>query len=225
MNPVCVSTWGDSRKFFHAFMETSRRHGIEPQNADPNVWPGNDWKTIEWWRKSAAQAEYVRSHPEYTHFLFCDSYDVVFASGWEEIMDKFERFDSPLVWSAECYPWPAVDQASLYPETPHRCKYLNAGFWMGTHDAALAMITDIESIAKLRIQCDQGIAVDMFLSKRHPIALDTACSICFCCNLDSQSFLDFSGSRIKTTDTGEVPCLFHGNSNADLNRIISHIST
>lgn len=223
MKVACVSTWGDERKFFGAFMETAKRHGIEPQNADHDVWPGDDWQTIPWWKKSTAQAKYVREHPEYDIFMLVDSYDVVFAAGWDEILKKYDRFKSPIVWAAECYPWPKVEQAPLYPGTPHRCKYLNAGFWISTREAALGVLADIEKTSALRLQCDQGIAVDLFLLGGHPIVLDTACSLCFCCNIDSQNYLDFSGKRLKTTDTGEEPCLFHGNGNSDLRKIIAHI--
>lgn len=222
MNVACVSTWSlPGQKYFDAFLATATKHDIEPHNADPNFWPGTSWKDKEWFRKSEAQAKFVRDHIDrYSHFMFCDSYDVVFAAGWREIIEKYERIGSPVVFAAECCPWPKAEQAMLYPETPHRCKYLNAGFWMGKGHSVMGLLEDIEAIAKKRDQCDQGIAVDAFLSKRHPIALDTTCSICFCCNLDSLSYLDLSGSRPKTKDTEEEPCLFHGNGNSPILGVI-----
>lgn len=224
MKPVCVSTWGDSRKYFDSFLETAHRNGIEPVNADNAIWPGTTWQDIEWFRKSQAQARFVREHiNDFTHFMFTDSYDVVFAAGWDEIIEKYERYDSPIVFASECWPWPQELQADLYPKTPHRCKYLNAGMWIGTASAAMALLTDIEAVAAKRIQCDQGIAVDAFLSGRHPINLDTSCSLCFCCNIDSLKYLDLNG-RPKTTDTGEEPCMFHGNGGSDLSGIIGALN-
>lgn len=221
MKPVCVSTWGDRRKYFDAFMATAKQHGIEPQNADGNVWPGQDWKTIEWFRKSEAQARFCRENQDkYTHFMFTDSYDIAFAAGWDEILEKYERLQSPVVFGAECCPWPKEEQVTLYPPTPHRCKYVNAGFWMGATEAAMKLLETIEAKAKLRIQCDQGIVVDAYLSRQHPIALDTACSLLFCCNLNSLDFLDMTGNRPRTIDTGEQPCMFHGNGNSPLLRVI-----
>lgn len=218
-NPVCVSTWGQPQKYFTAFMESARRCGIEPQNADPEQWPGADWQTIEWFRKTRAQYRFVREHPEYTHFLFCDSYDVICAAGWQEIIRKYCAL-GPIVFGAESYPWPKVEQAPLYPETPHRCKYLNAGFWMAHRAAAEAFLADIAAIAEKREQCDQGICVDAFLAQRHPIVLDTKCSLLFCMNVGSGAFLDYSGARPRTTDTGEEPCFFHGNGASDLTPVI-----
>lgn len=222
MNKPChVSTWGDSRKYFDAFIRSANRCGLHPQNADPEVWPGADWQTIEWHRKTRAQFQFVWEHRnDYTHFCFTDSYDIICAAGWDEILAKFEAYKSPIVFGAESFPWPKVEQAPLYPETPHRAKYLNAGFWMGTSDAAYEFLKDIHEIAAKREQCDQGICVDAFLSKRHPIVLDTSCSLLFCMNVDSPNFLNTTGHRPKTTDTGEEPCFIHGNSNANLTEVL-----
>jgi len=221
MKPVLVSTWGPTpKKYLLAFFDTAKRQGLEPQNFDNTDWPGADWTTIPWYRKSEGQARFVRENADkYTHFIFTDSYDVVFAAGMDEIMEKFERLKSPIVFASECYCWPNLEQAALYPPSIHRCKFLNAGMWIATTEAALPFTEELAAIASKREQDDQQIVVNMFLSNRHPIKLDTACSLCFCCNMDSLSYLDLSGPRPKTTDTGEEPALFHGNGASRLEEI------
>lgn len=220
MRPACISTWHEPTKYFGEFLATSAKHGIKVHNADDSKWEGATWKEIPWWKKSAAQARFVRDNfNKYSHFIFVDAYDVCFAAGLDEIVIKYEAIGAPIVFGAECYPWPDQAQAPLYPETPHRCKYLNAGFWMGSGPPLLDFITELETSAAKGERCDQGIAVDMFLSKRHPMAIDTKCSICFCCNMNSHEFLDVSGDRPKTTDTGEQPCLFHGNGASPLPKL------
>jgi len=222
MNPVCVSTWKepDGDRHFGSFIASARRVGIEPKNADQNIWPHN-----EFFRKTAAQAGFARNNiNRYTHFLFCDSYDVLFSAGWDEIMPKFDKLKSPIVFGTECHPWPKAEQASLYPSTEHRCKYVNAGFWMGESFAVMSLLNELESTAARREQCDQGIMVDIFLSRSHPIILDTACSLLFCCNLNSLEYLDLTqGRRPTTKDSFEQPCLFHGNGGSDLGRILSSL--
>jgi hypothetical protein len=220
MNPCAVSTWFGRDKYFDAFMATSKKHGIDVQNADPEFWPGTSWQDKHWFRKTEAQYRFTVDHPEFTHFMFTDSYDVVFAAGWPEIMEKYVALNSPLVFAAECYPWPDTKQAELYPPTEHRCKYLNAGFWMGEASAAREFLRDASTIAGKREQCDQGIFVDLFLTKKHPMKLDTACSICFCCNMDSLNYMELRDGRPTCIDTGEKPCLFHGNGNAPLLEVI-----
>lgn len=221
MKACHVSTWGDDRKYLNYFLKSAHRNGLEPQNADPEVWPGDDWRTIEWHRKTRAQYRFVREHRgEFDVYAFTDSYDIICAAGWDEILAKFEALDSPIVFGAESFPWPKQAQASLYPETPHRCRFLNAGMWIGYADAALKFLADISVIAEKREQCDQGICVDAFLQQRHPIKLDTACSLLFCMNVNSPEFLDLSGARPRTTDTGEEPAFFHGNGNSSLQGVI-----
>lgn len=225
MKPVCVSTWSDERKYFKSFISTANKYGIKPQNADPKLWPGSDWKTIEWFRKSEAQVRFVREHAsEYTHFMFTDSYDIVFAAGWDEIMFKYLEYKSPIVFGAECYPWPYVERKEEFPTTPFRCRYLNAGFWMGETDAVLEFANALSMEASKRERCDQGIAVDMFLSGKYPIKLDNDCRLLHCCNMDSLNFLSFANGRIVNTETGKNPCLFHGNGNSDLSNVISWIN-
>lgn len=226
MKPVLVSTWGPSpKKYLGAFLDTAKRQGMEPQNFDDTDWPGADWTTIPWYKKSEGQARFVRENADkYSHFIFTDSYDVVFAAGFDEIIGKFDRLDAPIVFAAECYPWPDQGQASLYPQTPHRCNFLNAGMWIATAKAALPFTRDLAEIAARREKCDQGIVVDMFLAKKHPIELDRTCSLCFCMNIDSPSYLDLSGARPKTKDTGEEPALFHGNGGSSLTEICAKIA-
>lgn len=226
MNPVLVSTWGSPKKYLFAFFDTCKRNGLDPFNFDNTDWPGADWTEIPWYKKSEGQARFVRENASrYSHFLFTDSYDVVFAAGWPEIMRKFEAFNSPIVFAAECYPWPDQSLAASYPSTPHRCKYLNAGMWLATAEAAIPFTQELAEIAARREKCDQGIVTDMFLSKKHPIVLDTACSLCFCCNMDSLSYLDLTtGNRPTTKDTGEQPCLYHGNGASDLRGICAVIA-
>lgn len=219
MKACHVSTWADRRKYLDHFLKSAHRNGLEPQNADPEVWPGTDWRDIPWHRKTRAQYEFVKAN-DADIYLFTDSFDVICAAGWDEILAKFEAYDSPIVFGAESYPWPKPEQASLYPATEHRCKYLNAGFWCATADAAEAFLADIAAIAEKREQCDQGICVDAFLQQRHPIKLDTKCSLLFCLNVNSPEFLDLSGTRPMTKDTGEQPCFCHGNGNASLQGVI-----
>lgn len=221
MNPVCVSTWHlDGAKHFAAFMATAKRNGIDPQNADSSRWEGRDWKEIPWHKKTDAYLKFAKEHrSDFSHFMFVDSYDILFAAGWWEIMQKYEKAGASLVIGAECYCWPNLDLAGQYPETPHRCKYLNAGFWMGTSSTAIWFLEECVRRRKPG-QDDQSLMVDVFLhANTSPglIALDTACSLLFCCNMNSLDFLELKDGRPTCKDTGEKPCLFHGNGSSPLN--------
>lgn len=221
MKPVAVSTWFKPSKYFEDFQRTAKKNGLDVQNCDNTDWGGMDWRQIQWWKKTEAQHRYVKEHPEFSHFMFTDSLDVVFAAGWEEIVPKYEGYNSPIVFGTESYCWPKQEQAKLYPETPFRSKYVNAGFWMGERSAALAFLEEASKRAATHTQCDSGIFVDMFLSGQYPIKLDNCCSLLFCCNMDSLNFLEpTQGGRPICKDTGQTPCVFHGNGSSPLNKVI-----
>lgn len=202
-------------------MATARRHGIEPQNAEDSRWEGRDWTEIPWHRKTDGYLKFARENQgKFSHMMFVDSYDVVFAAGWDEIMEKFMRHRVPIVMGAECYCWPNLELASRYPETPNRCRFLNAGFWMATDSFALWMLEECVKRRKPG-QDDQSLLVDIFLNTNPSwIRLDSACSLLFCCNMNSLDFLELKDGRPTCKDTGEKPCMFHGNGNSPLHKVI-----
>lgn len=218
--PALVSTWGSQKRFVPFFLESAKRHGLEPHNSDPGDWPSSG----DYWRKSVSQFNFLKAHSsEFTHFMFTDSSDIIFAAGWDEILTKFEKLNSPIVFGTEAYCWPDSANLPKYPNSPHRCRFLNAGMWIATTEAALLLAKDIVEIARHGERCDQGIASELFLSGRYPIVLDMACSLLFCMNMEAPGFLDMSGPRPKTTDTGEEPCIFHGNSGVDLHPLFQKL--
>lgn len=221
IKPTAVSTWFKPIKYFVDFQRTAQKHGIELHNCDDTDWGGLDWRQIQWWKKIQAQERFVREHPEFTHIMFTDSYDVVFAAGWDEIVPKYLAYESPIVFGTECYCWPDQKQASLYPTTAYRSKYLNAGFWIGERGALLPFLAEAGKRASTHTQCDSGIFVDLFLSREFPVKLDNSCSLLFCCNMDSLDFLEKApNGRPHCKDSGQYPCVFHGNGSSPLSKVI-----
>lgn len=60
-------------------------------------------------------------------FLSPCSYDVIFASGPEELLSKFSRMGHKVIFSAEGFCWPDQRLASKYPEVRTGKRYLNSG--------------------------------------------------------------------------------------------------
>ncbi|XP_023253257.1 procollagen-lysine,2-oxoglutarate 5-dioxygenase 3-like [Seriola lalandi dorsalis] len=63
--------------------------------------------------------------------MFVDSYDVIFASGPEELLSKFSRLGHRVVFSAEGFCWPDQRLASKYPVVHSGKRYLNSGGFIG----------------------------------------------------------------------------------------------
>ncbi|MED6232446.1 Multifunctional procollagen lysine hydroxylase and glycosyltransferase LH3 [Ataeniobius toweri] len=63
--------------------------------------------------------------------MFVDSYDVIFASGPEELLSKFSDLGHRVVFSAEGFCWPDQRLATKYPEVHSGKRYLNSGGFMG----------------------------------------------------------------------------------------------
>ncbi|XP_067301470.1 multifunctional procollagen lysine hydroxylase and glycosyltransferase LH3 [Pseudorasbora parva] len=66
-----------------------------------------------------------------TVIMFVDSYDVILASGPEELLRKFSRLSHRVVFSAEGFCWPDQRLASKYPAVHHGKRYLNSGGFIG----------------------------------------------------------------------------------------------
>lgn len=63
--------------------------------------------------------------------FFTDATDTVFIAYEEEILRKFNSFNSPLVFSAEINCWPDRALEAGYPSPQVRFKYLNSGGFIG----------------------------------------------------------------------------------------------
>ncbi|KAJ8338131.1 hypothetical protein SKAU_G00370970 [Synaphobranchus kaupii] len=100
---------------------------------------GEDWKggdvartvgggqKVRWLKKELQK----HSDKEELVILFVDSYDVIMASGPQELLWKFSRIGHRVVFSAEGFCWPDQKLASKYPPVYTGKRYLNSGGFIG----------------------------------------------------------------------------------------------
>ena len=101
------------------------------------------------------------------------SYDVIFLSGLDEIVEKFKEFDARILFSAEGECWPDKSLASEYPVVSRGKRFLNSGGFIG-------YASDVYSImANSEIEDDYDdqffytkIYLDSDLRVKHKIKLD-----------------------------------------------------
>lgn len=75
--------------------------------------------------------EYLDEVPADEIIIFSDGHDTAFLTNEKEILDKFNVFKSPLVFSAEINCWPSAELENEYPTSLHHFKYLNSGGFIG----------------------------------------------------------------------------------------------
>ncbi|XP_078281836.1 procollagen-lysine,2-oxoglutarate 5-dioxygenase 1 [Rhinoraja longicauda] len=63
--------------------------------------------------------------------LFVDSYDVIFASGPEELLKKFQQTKHSVVFAAEVFIWPNRHLEVKYPHVRDGKRFLNSGGFIG----------------------------------------------------------------------------------------------
>uniref|UniRef100_A0A8C1NF49 procollagen-lysine 5-dioxygenase n=1 Tax=Cyprinus carpio TaxID=7962 RepID=A0A8C1NF49_CYPCA len=117
------------------FMRTIRQFNYTVQVLGlGEEWKGGDVaRTVGGGQKVRWLKKEVEKHKDKqnTVIMFVDSYDVILASGPEELLKKFSRFSHRVVFSAEGFCWPDQRLSSKYPAVHHGKRYLNSGGFIG----------------------------------------------------------------------------------------------
>uniref|UniRef100_W5N9S9 procollagen-lysine 5-dioxygenase n=1 Tax=Lepisosteus oculatus TaxID=7918 RepID=W5N9S9_LEPOC len=120
---------------FKRFMRTSRQFNYTVKVLGlGEEWRGGDvlrtvggGQKVRWLKK---EIQKYADRPELV-VMFVDSYDVIFASGPQELLWKFSRMNHKVVFSAEGFCWPDQKLASKYPPVYTGKRYLNSGGFIG----------------------------------------------------------------------------------------------
>lgn len=161
--------------------------------------------------------------------IFPDNWDLVFATGCNEIVDMFLSEKSDVCISAEsnCFP---SDTKEAYDNLSNLepYKYLNSGFIIGYKEAIYECLKsmDIENVPNDYWDSEKECAVhpnDQLLWQqeylKQPVNIKLDCNQWFSQTLhdaDIKDF-DFSGERIVNKITNTAPCTFHFNGGAKSN--------
>jgi len=218
INPCLVTVASNRTRHFNALMSSCKRFDIKPII----LGMGQDFHGNA--RKIVLLKDFAeREGAWYSHILFCDAYDVVLAAGFSEIFERYEEFDSPILFSAEVYCFPDPQLQDAYPQTTGPYKYLNSGVWMGETTAVRQMFHKINTVSLKERVSDQGIFTNLFLTKAAQIALDSDCRIAQSLNGATGDLL-FTPDGIRNLKTGQSPLIFHGNGGSDLSRVVEWLN-
>ena len=204
-----------------AFQESARRFNIEPILLGWN----QEWKGL--WSKIWLIHEFCKSVGDNDLILFADGFDCLFLSGEEEIVEKFKTFNFPAVFSGEnnCHP---SQNLHKFPDVGNGFKFLNSGGMMfeAGYMAALLDHWGIYPEKDMRHYFDdQGFFHDLFLLQR-AVKIDYNADIWFTwlpwLDYGKLSYT-FEGWRLRTNQTGSLPCIVHTPGHNDYNIITRYL--
>ncbi|CAL8241234.1 unnamed protein product [Merluccius merluccius] len=147
--------------------------------------------------------------------LFVDSYDVIFASGPEELLHRFRRLGHRVVFSAEGFCWPDQRLATKYPPVHVGKRYLNSGGFMGYAPDLSSIVqqwrnkdNDDDQLFYTKIYLDQNLRskYNMTLDHRSRIFQNLNGAI-------DEVVLKFEKARVRVRNVAydTLPVVIHGN--------------
>jgi hypothetical protein len=124
--------------------------------------------------------DYLLDEDDNELILFTDGIDAVFTATEEEILAKYSKFNTDLVFSAESTCWPDKSLAKLFmldEKTPYN--YLNSGGFIGKVGLIKELLNDNDFDLENYRQSNQYLWSKRYLKNTEKITLDTYCEI-FC---------------------------------------------
>ncbi|ESO01390.1 hypothetical protein HELRODRAFT_185714 [Helobdella robusta] len=161
--------------------------------------------------------------------MFLDSYDLVLTLDSAKLLERFDKFQVNVLFSAEEFCWPSVELAASYPEVgPNEKRFLNSGGFIGH---APQLYTIVNRFPLRDDDDDQLFYTNVFLADREKlnIALDTHSLIFQNLNgaLDDVSVnFETDSTYLYNHLTNTVPAVVHGNGpiKAAFNSLTSYIT-
>lgn len=220
-----VIAYGTNKQaYFDLFMESCRRHCIEPVILG---W-GEQW--IGFGKKTKDIRDYAASLPESEIILSVDPFDVVFLCATGEIEEKFRKSGSEILLGAmklgrvmqKVYNSEFNKTGRPTPKTLHGYDYLNSGTYITTAGFMVRLIDRfISDYGMTPVSMDQVIFTSLYIKGKENIEIDWKCELFH--NLlfsnpvtrkPDMTDIEFRDRRIYNTATGTYPCLIHASGNA-----------
>lgn len=173
------------------------------------TWKGFGTKLIEVYN-------YLKKNPDVESFVFIDAHDVIVLGNPEEFVNKIP--DRSKIWcSVEVGCWPVAENASKYPDTNHKWKYINSGAYYAPSELFINLM---EENRPTWTDDDQLWMQERYFENPAKFILDYNCE-----GFQSYSFIDeddfeYKDGRLVNLKTGALSCIFHGNGKTDMTKII-----
>jgi hypothetical protein len=161
-------------------------------------------------QKLRALRAFLSRLPQERLCLCTDGYDVIYLQPAAVIVERYRRFDAPVVFAAErCFHAPG-DEAlqERYPASPTPYRYLNAGAFIGPAGVLVPLLDQV--LAAPRSEVDQALFSRHYLDHPGSIVLDHRAEL-FVTTSNRQYDEDLAvcDHRLYHRLTGTWPCLLH----------------
>ncbi|XP_041925376.1 multifunctional procollagen lysine hydroxylase and glycosyltransferase LH3 [Alosa sapidissima] len=134
-NLLVITAATEETDGFKRFMRTAREFNYTVKVLGlGEEWKGGDVaRTVGGGQKVRWLKNELQKHADKEDLIimFVDSYDVIFASGPKELLQKFSQLGHRVVFSAEGFCWPDQRLAPKYPPVLNGKRYLNSGGFIG----------------------------------------------------------------------------------------------
>jgi hypothetical protein len=203
------------------------------ESATKQDWPiyvlQTEWRGFG--TKLIATYEFLKAHPEITHFVFCDAHDVAVLGTPEEFLSKLKSKHN-IIFNAErgCWPPPVQQFQYMYKEQVGGFNFLNSGVYFAP--SKLYMEIFEYNPPQYSID-DQWLWSMIYLFGRWPVELDSNCDIfqCYsffegnddnndynyCAHMTNQNTLR-NALHNKKTDT--FPIFIHANGGGGMQKVL-----
>jgi hypothetical protein len=224
--------------FYKEFLASTRRHNIDPIFIPCHPYRGLMSKP-KYLLKYLLENASIRAHRK---IIVCDSWDIIFLTGADEVVYNAERFGNVIVFNAEKNCFPRADWAPMFNDSPTPYKYLNSGFFIGDPERIIAMLQDMKledipddtqdpATGKWTCHNDQEYYAKWYLEHNrayHTALLDTTAILCQSLHDAGPNEFAFipETQRVVSLLTKNQPCVIHGNGTGKewLKRIIKWIN-
>uniref|UniRef100_A0A4W3H928 procollagen-lysine 5-dioxygenase n=2 Tax=Callorhinchus milii TaxID=7868 RepID=A0A4W3H928_CALMI len=189
---------------------------------------GEEWRgglafnSIGGGQKVRLLKEEMRKHADRQDLvvLFTESFDIIFASGPDELLSKFQRANHKVLFAAESLIWPDKRLAEKYPVVRSGKRFLNSGAFMGyaTHLNRIVEQWELQDndddqlfYTKVYLDPSKRVSLNMTLDHKSNIFQNLNGAV-------DEVELKFENgkARVRNIVYETLPVLIHGNGNTKL---------
>ena len=138
--------------------------------------------------------------------FFTDSYDTIFLTNSDEILEKYYKFNSDIVFSGEETCWPDKNLSKIFEDTNYKYKYINSGGFIGKVSSIKLLLSK-----ELKDNYDDQLYIHMRYEEFKDIIKIDYTSEIFQTSTFSDIEIQYNKNRIINKLYKTSPCHLHGN--------------